>query len=52
MNPDDLNNLLEKRRKDNDRRQSKRAVIGAFVIIPGAVLIAVAIWLVPRLLEM
>lgn len=52
MNKQELAETLQAHESEQRNRQTKRALIGTFVVIPGAVLVAVAIWLIPRLLEM
>lgn len=52
MNKQELAETLQAHESAQSRKQTKRALIGTFVVIPGAVLAVVAIWLIPRLLEM
>jgi len=47
-----IQNALSNERNAKAKHDSKRALIGVFVVIPGAVFLAVGIWVGGRLLNL
>lgn len=52
MDKDELAEVLARQKAAESKHQTKRALIGAFVVIPGILVLFVIGWVVGRLLDL